>query len=366
MTSTAAPAVLDPVEQVDDLDLAGHRRQTLAWTLGLTLALVLTMPLAVGLGPVESSYGAVWKIVGHHALGWPGEVTWTAAQDSIVWQVRMPRVLLGVAVGAGLAVTGVALQAMVRNVLADPYLLGVTGGASTGAAASILFGVGAGVGASSLTVSASVGALAATGAVFTLSRVGGQITAVRLLLAGVAIGYVLSAATSFLIFASDDVDGPRAVLFFLLGSLGLARWSSVVVTLPLVVLVLVVLQLWGRRFDALAIGDDTARALGVAPERFRAQALLVVAICVGAVVAVSGGIGFVGLVVPHVARRFVGGEHRRVFPVAALVGATFLVWADVFSRIAFAPRELPLGIVTAVVGAPFLLLLLRRFHAASA
>ncbi|MGH3816014.1 MAG: FecCD family ABC transporter permease, partial [Pseudonocardiaceae bacterium] len=226
----------------------------------------------------------------------------------------------------------------------------------------ILFGVGAAAGASTLTASAFVGALAATAVLFMLARVGGRLTSIRLLLAGVTIGYVLSAVTSFLIFASDAPEGARAVLFWLLGSLSFARWSSVAISLLVVGAALAALVLCGRRFDALAIGDDTARTLGVAPARFRVQALVVVALCVGAVVAVSGGIGFVGLVVPHVARLCVGGTHRRVYPVAALIGAIFLVWADVFARMAFDPRELPLGIVTAVVGAPLLIILVRRFH----
>jgi len=248
-------------------------------------------------------------------------------------------------------------------VLADPYILGVTSGASTGAAASILFGVGSALGASSLTGSAFAGALLASILVFTLARAGGQVTSTRLLLAGVAVGYVLSAVTSFLIFASDSPEGARSVLFWLLGSLSLARWSTLGIAAAAVAVCAAMLLMWGRRFDALAIGDTTARALGVHPDRFRVQALLVVSLCVGAAVAVSGGIGFVGLVVPHVARLCVGGAHRRVLPVAALIGAIFLIWADVLARVAFAPRELPLGIVTAALGAPFLFILVRRFQA---
>jgi iron complex transport system permease protein len=348
---------------VDDLDASRGRRRTVMWIGGLTVLLLGTLPVAAGLGPVAIAPGTVAQIIGHHLVGWPQAVTWSESDDSIVWLVRMPRVLLGAVVGAALATTGVSLQAMVRNILADPYLLGVTSGASTGAAASILFGVGASVGASSLTTSAFAGAMVATGAVFLLARVGGRVTSTRLLLAGVAVGYMLSAATSFLIFASDAPEGARAVLFWLLGSLGQARWSSVALAGPIVVSSLALLMLWGRRFDALAIGDDTAQTLGVSPAHLRVQALVVVALCVGAVVAVSGGIGFVGLVVPHIARLCVGGVHRRVLPVAALVGAVFLITADIVARMAFDPREMPLGIVTAVVGAPMLLILVRRLRA---
>jgi iron complex transport system permease protein len=170
-----------------------------------------------------------------------------------------------------------------------------------------------------------------------------------------------------LIFASDTPEGARAVLFWLLGSLGQAQWSSVTVAAPIVLASLALLILWSRRFDALAIGDDSAQTLGVSPAAVCARnPFLVVALCIGAVVAVSGGIGFVGLIVPHIARLCVGGVHRRVLPVAALLGASFLVMADVVARMAFDPRELPLGIVTAVVGAPMLLILIRRFHAATA
>lgn len=349
----------------DDLEHARRRRHTLVWVGGLSLVLLATFPLAVGIGPVGIPPGAVERIIGHHLFGFPATPTWSASADTIVWLVRMPRVLLGVAVGAGLGVSGVALQALVRNVLADPHILGVVSGASTGAAATILFGVGGGMGAAGLTGSAFIGGAGATVLLFFLARVGGRITSIRLLLAGVAIGYVLSAATSFLIFASDTPDSARAVLFWLLGSLASAQWSSIGVAVVVVVVTLVMLVLWARQFDALAVGDDSARTLGVAPDRFRALSLALVSLCVGAVVAVAGGIGFVGLVVPHVARLCVGGGHRRVYPVAALVGAIFLTWADVLARVAFAPRELPLGIVTAVVGAPFLIILVRRFYAAT-
>lgn len=349
-------------EPVDDLDHARRRLHVLLWVGGLTATLLIAVPVAVGLGPVAVAPGTVARIVGHHLVGWPHDITWAAADDKIVWLVRLPRVLLGAMVGAALAVSGVALQAMVRNVLADPHLLGVTSGASTGAAASILFGVGVGAGAGALAASAFLGALTATAVLFVVARQGGQITSIRLLLAGVTIGYVLSAATSFLIFASDSPEGARAVVFWLLGSLSSAQWPAVATAAPAVAAGLCALLLMGNRLDALAIGDDTARTLGVAPARLRAQALVVVALCIGAVVAVSGAIGFVGLIVPHVARLCVGGAHRRVIPVSALLGALFLLAADVVARTAFAPRELPLGIVTAVVGAPLLLLLVRRLQ----
>ncbi|MEY7973988.1 FecCD family ABC transporter permease [Saccharomonospora xinjiangensis] len=349
---------------IDELGQRALRRRGRFWIGGLSLALAATVVLAVCVGAVGLPPSAVVRVIGHHLAGTPAEPSWPLSQDAIVWRVRLPRVLLGAAVGAALAVCGVALQAMVRNLLADPYLLGITSGASTGAAAAILFGFGAGLGEHALPASAFLGALAASAAVFVIARAAGRITSLRLLMAGVAVGYALYAATGFLIFASDSAEGSRSVLFWLLGSLGLARWGVPLTSVLVIVCgTVAALTLWSRHLDALAIGDETAHTLGVSPTRLRVRLLCLVSLCVGAVVAASGGIGFVGLVVPHLARRLVGAAHHRAVPVAALTGAVFLVWADVLARVLLLPRELPIGIITAIVGAPFLLVLVKRFHA---
>lgn len=361
---TAPPA--RPETDPDDLDPLGeraHRRRAVAWTAVLAVALLVTVVLAAGTGPVGIAPGTVLDVLAHHLLGVHGG-GWTAAQETIVWDVRLPRVLLGVVAGAGLAVCGAALQAIVRNVLADPYVLGLSGGASTGAAATILFGLGSAWGAAALPVAAFAGAFAAALLVVAVARAGGRLTTLRLLLAGVAVGYALSAATSILIFLSDSAEGSRSVLYWQLGSLALARRDPLLAIAAVVVLGAVALLLrWGRRLDLMAAGDATALALGLEPGRVRLQVLAVASLTTGVVVAASGAIGFVGLVVPHLARRLVGTVHRRMLPVAALSGAILLVWADVLARTVLAPRELPIGIITAVVGAPFLLLLVRRMSA---
>jgi iron complex transport system permease protein len=338
------------------------RRRMLLWTGGLGVLLLASL-VTVGIGSVSVSPSTTLKILGHHLLGSPDRVTWSRPDDVIVTDVRLPRVLLGMIVGAGLGVAGAALQAMTRNILAEPYLLGVVGGASAGAALTILFGVGVGVGGSELTGSAFAGALVAMALVLLIGRSGGQVTSTRLLLAGVAVAYVLNAVTSFMIFAAHSAEGAQNVLFWLLGSLGLADWYAVRVCGVIVLGTFIVLLCWSRRLDALAIGDETARSLGLSPTRARVELLVVVALCVAAVVAVSGGIAFVGLVVPHVARLCVGGVHRRVLVVSALLGAIFLVWADALARSILAPADVPIGIITAVVGAPMLFILIRRFHA---
>ncbi|TWH00535.1 iron complex transport system permease protein [Nocardioides sp. J9] len=346
---------------VDLLGLAARRsRNSLVVTL-LGVLLAASTVLCTAVGPVWTGPDDVLHVLRAKLLGTVVEVDQTV--EVIVWDVRLPRVLMAIAVGAGLAVCGAALQAMVRNMLADPYLLGINSGASSGAAATILFGVTLGLGEHALSASAFLGALAASLLVFIVARASGRVTSIRLLLAGVAVGYALSALTSFLIFASGSAEGARSVMFWLLGSLGLAQWGAPLLALGLVVAATVVLlTAWGRHLDALAIGDETALVLGVSPARFRTRLLAVVSLCIGFVVAASGSIGFVGLVVPHLARRLVGAAHAWAIPVSALLGSLFLLWADLFSRMLLQPRELPIGIVTAMVGAPFLLLLIRRLH----
>ncbi|MFC7534766.1 FecCD family ABC transporter permease [Actinoplanes sp. GCM10030250] len=346
----------------DVLGVSGQRRRTALWLTALTAGLILTALIAVGTGAVGISPAAVAGIVVHQLFG-VGEVTWSPPQEAIVWQVRLPRVLLGILVGAGLAVCGVALQAMVRNVLADPYLLGINSGASSGAAAALLFGAGAGFGQYALSTSAFLGALAASLLVFLIARSGGRVTSMRLLLAGVAVGYALYATTSFLIFASNSAEGSRSVMFWLLGTLGLARWDALLAVAAIVIGgTTTYLTVTGRSLDALAVGDETAHTLGASPDRLRMRLLVIVSIGVGVLVSASGSIGFVGLVVPHLARRIVGAPHVRVVPVSALLGAILLVWADVVARVLLAPQEIPIGIITALLGAPFLLILIRRLH----
>lgn len=352
-----APTAADP------LGLRSRRRRNAFWVLGLVLALAGSVALATAVGAVSVDPLSVARIVAHRALGIGDGTGWDPSHEAIVWDVRLPRVLLGLAVGAGLAVCGAVLQAMVRNMLADPYLLGINSGASSGAAAAILFGFGAGLGEHALAGSAFLGALAASLLVFVVARTAGRITSVRLLLAGVAVGYALYATTSFLIFASGSAEGARSVMFWLLGSLGLAQLGSPLAVVLLVVAVsLAAFMSWSAKLDALAIGDETAHILGVSPTALRTRLLVVVALCVGVVVASSGSIGFVGLVVPHVARRLVGAAHAWALPVSALIGGAFLVIADLLARTLLQPQELPIGIITALVGAPFLLYLIRNLH----
>lgn len=344
------------------LGVQRQRRRTLTWLLILTISAVISLVLGIAIGSVYIPPNEVVGILGHRLFGL-SEGAWPEATEAIVWDVRLPRVLLGMSVGAGLAICGMALQAMVRNMLADPYLLGINSGASSGAAAAILFGVGTGLGEHALQGSAFLGALAASVLLYSIARSGGRVTSVRLLLSGVTVGYALYALTSFLIFASGSAEGARSVMFWLLGSLSLAGWGTPLLTVILVtVFTTAVLTIFGRSVDVLAIGDETSMTLGISPEKLRTVLLILVALCIGVLVSASGSIGFVGLVVPHLARRAVGSTHSRAFPVAALMGGVLLIWADLAARTVLAPQEIPIGILTAMVGAPFLLVLIRRLH----
>ncbi|MDO5677012.1 MAG: iron ABC transporter permease [Propionibacteriaceae bacterium] len=356
MPSSPAPAR-------DSLGFTARRTRTLAWTAGLALILGLVIAAGIGIGPVGIAPGDILAVFAHQLFG-AHLPDGTPGLHTIVWDIRTPRVLLGVSVGAGLALAGVMLQSMVRNVLADPYGLGISSGASLGTAAALLFGVGVGLGNYALQGSAFIGALGAALLVVAIARAAGRLTPVRVLLAGVAVGYALSAATSFLVFASDSAEGARSIMFWLLGSLGLANWNgALLVIIATVALALIALVLGGRHLDALAVGDDTALTLGIDPDRLRLLLLVGSCLLVGVIVAMSGAIGFVGLVVPHLARRLVGAAHRAAAPVAALLGAILLVCADIAARTLLAPQEIPIGIITALVGAPFLLVLVRRMHA---
>jgi len=338
------------------------RAATWFWSLqiGLVVALILAILLAVGVGAVEIPLSITTRVIGSHLLpGWIAPVA-DPTQDQIIWVFRLPRVLLAVIVGAALAVSGTALQAMTRNPLSDPYIFGVSSGASVGAVLVITLGATV-MGGVSLSLAAFLGALLSMILVYTLAQQQGRATPMRLVLAGVALSYVLSAVTSYLVLRSATPGGgAAAVLTWLAGSLGGAKWEQLGLPSTVVVLTTLLLLAQARPLNALLAGDETATGLGVNVERFRQQLFLVTSLLVGVVVAVSGAIGFVGLMIPHLVRMVVGSDHRRVLPTVALGGGVYLVLVDLVGRTIMAPQELPVGIVTAALGGPFFLWLLRR------
>ena len=324
----------------------------------LVLAGVASVVASIGIGAVAVPPDRVLAVLAAHLL--PGGAVPDAVDDQIVWQLRAPRAVLAVLVGAGLAVAGAALQALVRNPLADPYVLGVASGASLGAVAVLALGAGALAGAG-LATGAFAGGMLAMLAVFAMARRGGSYPPGRLVLAGIAVGYAASSATSFLQFQVQP-SRLRGIVFWLLGSVAGAQWQALPAPAVGVVVSTAVLLTQGRALNALTLGQDAAIALGFAVGRLRLLLIVATSVLVGAVVSVAGGIGFVGLVVPHVVRLLVGPDHRRVLPLSAVLGAVFLVWVDVVARVVSAPAELPIGIFTAAVGTPFFVWLLRRAH----
>lgn len=314
--------------------------------LGALLVMAVLSGLAIG--SVHVAVTDVVSVVLHH-LGWT-DAGPTGATETIVWVVRAPRVLLACVVGAGLGVCGAALQALVRNPIADPYLLGISSGASVGAIAVIALGVGGGTWA--LSGLAFVGALAAAAVVIVIAGAGGVMAPLRVVLAGVAVGSMLTALGSLLLYSSKRAEASRAVVFWLLGSLSGASWERLVLPAVIVSVGTAALILRGRWLDALSVGDETAASVGVRPGRARLELLVVTSLITAAVVAVSGAIGFVGLLLPHVARAMVGTRHRSVLIVSALLGAVYLVMVDLIARVVASPEEIPVGIITAGIGAP--------------
>ncbi|MEV6997131.1 iron ABC transporter permease [Streptomyces sp. NPDC093982] len=326
---------------------------------GLVLLLLVSLLCGVGLGAAGIGWGEVLRLLGAGLTGGTIDGQDVAAY-TIVWEIRLPRVVLGAVVGAGLAAVGVAVQAMVRNALADPFVLGISSGAAVGANAVILLGAFAGLGVWALSLSAFASALAAMALVYTVARSPHGLAPLRLILTGTALAYGFEAVTTVMVFGAARGEAARSAMMWLLGSLGGATWAQV----PLAAVTVAAGWVWLRRraeaLNALAMGDETSAALGIRPARLRRELFLVTAAVTGTVVAVSGAIGFVGLMVPHVVRILVGADHRRVLAVAPLAGAVLLVWADLLSRLLLAPAELPVGVITAVVGVPAFLLLMRR------
>ncbi len=325
------------------------------------LATVAAVAATAGIaaGSVALAAGDVWGIMLHRIVPALVEPAWPPVRETIVMDVRAPRVLLCGIAGAGLSVCGMALQALVRNPLADPMLLGVSSGATVGAVLVLVLNVSL-LGAFSLPLAAFAGALAALCLVYCLARSGGRMTTVRLVLAGVATAEVLSAVASYLVITSGDPRKAESAMRWMLGGFGGTTWELLPIPAAAVLLGTVALLGVSRPLNLLMAGEEAAASMGVNVHRFRGWLFVLVALMVGAVVAVSGSIGFAGLMLPHVVRLLVGADHRRALPAAALLGAAFLIMADLVARTVIAPEEVPVGVLTALVGGPFFLWLMRR------
>jgi iron complex transport system permease protein len=326
---------------------AGRLARTLA---ALTLALGAALALGVAVGPSRLALAEVGR-----ALGGGGD---EVARD-IVLRVRLPRVLLAAGVGASLATAGAAFQALLRNPLADPFILGVSGGAALGAILVIALGGALGLGASGAPPAAFAGAIAAVLALLAAAGPRGRLDATRLLLIGVVLNALASAAIVFLASLAGLAEGSR-IFLYLIGNLSDAQPSYAAWIAAFLALGLGVLGALARALNALALGDDSAALLGFEPARVKLALLIATSLLVGAAVSVAGLVGFVGLIVPHALRLALGADHRLLLPASALGGATFLVACDALARTALGGPELPVGAITALAGGPLFLALLRR------
>jgi iron complex transport system permease protein len=337
------------------------RRPLALVAIGL-VGLVVALVAGVALGSVSVSPLDTVAILAHRLFGLDLGVTWTAAEETIVFELRLPRVLTAMTVGVGLSVAGATFQGVLRNPLADPYVLGTASGAALGAAVAVVLPVRALIvdvlELSLLNGLAFAGALGSVWLVYRLSRVGGHGQMTSLLLTGYAVGSLLAAGLSMAMFASGQ--NLRQIFAYLLGGFDAASWVRLGTALPIVLGASVAIGLRARALNGFLLGEDAAAHLGVNVRRERAVLLGLASLATAAAVAVSGLIGFVGLVAPHVVRLAVGPNARNVLPLAALFGAILMVAADLAARLI---GDIPVGVVTAVIGAPFFLALLRRTRA---
>ena len=330
--------------------------------LGLLGALLLSLLAAVSFGTVSIPLGQVYEVILEElrALLPGGTAPTGSSVHDVVWLIRLPRLILAVGVGMGLSVCGAVMQAIVKNPLADPYVLGVSSGAYLGASLAMLLGFGGLLGGSAMGMLGCAGALLVSLGVMALANLGGRSNAVKLLLAGTALSAVCSGFSNFFIFLLNDDHAASAVVQWSMGSLAAADWGSNAVIVA--VAVSGTLFFWSqyRNLNLMLLGDDCAVTLGTDLHRWRLIYLTVAAVMVGFAVYKAGLIGFVGLLIPHVVRMLFGTDHKKLIPISALLGAIFLVWADVLCRVILPGNELPIGVLTALVGAPVFVYLMAR------
>lgn len=330
----------------------------------LTVGLVLALFWALGIGTVKLPLDKIYDAVMAQLMGdLPIEAIGRGPVHDIVWLLRLPRLLLAALVGSGLAVCGVIMQAIVKNPLADPYILGISSGASLGATLAILLGVGASLGSNFVGISAFLGAFILSLGVLFISNLGGRSSSIKLLLAGMALSAVCGAFSSFVVYFANNKEGMQSIAYWMMGSLAGAKWNELAVLAPIIILAVLFFWTQSRMLNLMLLGDETAITMGTDLHIYRQWYLLISSLIVGFAVYSAGMIGFVGLIIPHVMRMFVGSDHKKLIPTSALVGAIFLVICDGLCRIIIPRTELPIGILISMIGAPcFIYLMIKRTY----
>lgn len=331
---------------------------------GLVGALVVALFWAMSIGTVKVPMTSIYNTVMEQLVsGQPIEGADYGPVHDIVWLLRLPRLVLAALVGMGLSVCGVIMQAVVKNPLADPYILGISSGASLGATAAILLGIGVAWGENFVGIAAFIGAFIMSLGVLFISNLGGRSNSVKLLLAGMALSAVCGAFSSFIVYFANNKEGMQTVAYWMMGSFAGAKWETLAVIAPIVVLAVLFFWSQSRMLNLMLLGDESALTLGTDLHIYRQLYLLVSALIVGFVVYSAGMVGFVGLVVPHVIRMLVGTDHKKLIPVSALTGAVFLVVADGLCRVIIPRTELPIGILISLIGAPcFVYLMIKKTY----
>lgn len=327
--------------------------------------LIFSIILGIGLGPVSISFSEVYQVMFHRLSGiLTGQVGLVPdireSTQNIVWFLRAPRVLLGGLIGAALTLSGIGMQAFTKNPLAEPYVLGISSGASFGAVLAMLLGVSVPLlGKLSVSMGAFVGALVSILLVYLLAKSRGSVAPIRLILVGVAVSAMFQAFTNYIVYTAPDDAAVREATFWMLGGLGSAQWEDLPLLLCLTPPAFLLMLALSKSLNAMMMGDSSAITLGVNLTVVRNLLIVVTALLTASSVAVSGCIGFVGLVIPHLIRSVVGPDHRKLVPISSLTGAIFLIWVDVAARMIKPPAELPIGILTAFLGAPLFLWMIR-------
>lgn len=326
----------------------------------LFITLIISVGISVGMGSVDISIKEVYTIIFEKLF--EGSKQAGPIHD-VVWLIRLPRIILAIAVGIGLSIVGIIMQAIVKNPLADPYILGVSSGASFGATLAVVLGLGNIFGNNSIGISGFIGAFIVSILVLAISNIGGRSNSVKLLLAGMGLSSVCSAFSSFLIYMADDAQATKNITFWLMGSLAGAKWDQITFILPIILIGMIFFMSQSRILNLMLLGDEVAITLGTDLNKYRNTYLLITSLMVGILVYASGMIGFVGLIVPHIVRMIFGTDHKKLIPISAMIGAIFLIWSDVLSRTIIKGTEIPIGILISIVGAPcFIYLMIKKTY----
>lgn len=326
--------------------------------------LIFSVMAAITFGNADISLQDVYSVIGYELFKIERFSAFSeGAVHDVVWLIRFPRVILALAVGMGLSVCGAVMQAIVKNPLADPYILGVSSGASLGATLAIVMGIGSFLGGNFVGIMAFAGALITAFAVMMIANMGGRANAGKLILSGTAVSSVCSAFSSFVIYIVNNKDASAEVMYWTMGSLAGATWNRVVVILPVIVFCTLIFWTQYRNLNLMLLGDEVSITLGTDLHKSRTVYLILSSVMVGFAVYSAGMIGFVGLIIPHVIRMLFGTDHKRLIPLSALLGSSFLIWADVACRVILKNSEMPIGILVSIIGAPcFIYLLVKRSY----